>query len=951
MGEQMKQQAVQINLKRKLMSSAWGLVFVFCLYSPTGYANPTGATAVSGSVLLSNPSANVLQVVNTPGAIINWNNFSIASGETTRFVQLDAASAVLNRVTGGNPSSILGRLESNGRVFLVNPNGVVFGGSSVVDVAGLIASTRDISNENFTSGNYSFSGTGQANITVEDNARIQTSGTGGQVWLIANNVHTQASSHIETPDGQVVLAAAPGVTVGTTDLGAMSFHVQTDAENTINAMGEIIAQRGAVGFFADAINFGGKVLARSNTEGKGQITAQATSEINVGMDARLDVSADGNAEAGSIHLEAARTIEVHPGSEVLAESLAGQGGSILLKAYQVDLPASRHVPSGEEYWAYIWNETNQSVRAFGVNAVRDGTVTVEETGSFNSVTTVIDGASRQSMDVQTSSANPCCDYQAISQYSGLAGDNAVLYYVASYPEQPPIGQLQTQGAEQEFFLVRDGHTTSLGALVPNGPPGQDNAVRGMWGLSNEGWVVLAQDGISQSMTVRIVKADGSVGATWSAADVLWSIVPLPSGAVWVRQIAFDETTELASRVYSATGNLLTGDDRTAALGSVRTVDATRLAGASASGGTFKRRIISDIDTPVGGGWEREIVFMYDAMQGSRVVTSLPQSQYQELYVSNENFSESLLSYFPTTGLGGEGALVNIWSNSEQKSTQGITLDRRVSWDTSLARLTRSPVALPNAAASVTGSIGQSAVFDTRPGLATNTEVPLPPPPSGDSNPAPASSTSENDPPTVVRGTGTGASFAGIAGCQTAVCLDLVNSSTRIVDAIRASQRISMQSLIPATGFGLPNITPIANQTVDEELEARRRQFRAGIYDEELAADAVMALAKAARRPVPDWETAMGVSNMLRDNGEMLRLVAGGSGFLDGTPEQRYEHVQAWIQREQNLQKLEVDTGNPVQDITIANIGANISDPQVFREFVDNFITPLFQGLPVQLGGD
>ncbi|TXT33872.1 MAG: filamentous hemagglutinin outer membrane protein [Comamonadaceae bacterium] len=130
------------------------------------HANPTGMAVAAGGALQSNPSTNTLQIVTLPGSILNWQNFSIARGETTRFVQENSASTVLNRVVGANPSNILGTLQSNGRVFLVNPNGIVFGGNSVVDTAGLIASTRDLSDANFTAGNYAFSGTGNGDITL-----------------------------------------------------------------------------------------------------------------------------------------------------------------------------------------------------------------------------------------------------------------------------------------------------------------------------------------------------------------------------------------------------------------------------------------------------------------------------------------------------------------------------------------------------------------------------------------------------------------------------------------------------------------------------------------------------------------------------------------------------------------------------------------------------------------
>ena len=73
-------------------------------------------------------TSNVTVNQSTPRAIINWNSFNIGAGETTRFVQPDASSIALNRVTGGlGPSMINGTLTANGRVFLVNPDGVMIG--------------------------------------------------------------------------------------------------------------------------------------------------------------------------------------------------------------------------------------------------------------------------------------------------------------------------------------------------------------------------------------------------------------------------------------------------------------------------------------------------------------------------------------------------------------------------------------------------------------------------------------------------------------------------------------------------------------------------------------------------------------------------------------------------------------------------------------------------------
>ncbi len=141
-----------INVKK---SAACGIFLSLFLYSEA-QANPSGATVAHGNVSFNQPNASTLNITNTPGAIVNWQQFGIAQGELTRFIQQSASSAILNRVTGQDPSQILGQLQSNGRVFLINPNGVIFGQNAVIDTAGMIASTLNLSDDNFLNGHLHF---------------------------------------------------------------------------------------------------------------------------------------------------------------------------------------------------------------------------------------------------------------------------------------------------------------------------------------------------------------------------------------------------------------------------------------------------------------------------------------------------------------------------------------------------------------------------------------------------------------------------------------------------------------------------------------------------------------------------------------------------------------------------------------------------------------------------
>lgn len=300
-------------------------------------ALPSGATVVNGTVSLDNPAANALRITNTPGAIVNWNSFSIGADAHVMIDQsAGPASAILNRVTGADPSHILGRLDSNGRVFLINPNGMLFGAGSVVDVQSLIASTRDISNSNFLAGNYLFEGGTIAPITVADGAQITTArGPGGQVWMFASQVRLEQGSQVTVPDGQVMLAAGSRLQVGSNTLGNMTFDVVTGSADTIASHGSIAAQRGVVGMFADSIVQGGRLAVG----GPGEVQLMAARDITI--DNGGSISADGEAGQGGgrIALNAGNRLRIEDTASVSADGSAegGSGGRIDLIAHDLQV--------------------------------------------------------------------------------------------------------------------------------------------------------------------------------------------------------------------------------------------------------------------------------------------------------------------------------------------------------------------------------------------------------------------------------------------------------------------------------------------------------------------------------------------------------------------------------------------------------------------------------------
>ncbi len=142
------------------------------LGSASAFANPSGGQVVGGSASISSAGNEVTINQTSDKAIINWQSFSIDSHETTRFVQPSSSSIALNRITGQDPSRIFGALVANGNIFLVNPNGIIFGTNARIDVNGLVATTHDITNENFMAGNYKFDIPGRADASIINQGSI-----------------------------------------------------------------------------------------------------------------------------------------------------------------------------------------------------------------------------------------------------------------------------------------------------------------------------------------------------------------------------------------------------------------------------------------------------------------------------------------------------------------------------------------------------------------------------------------------------------------------------------------------------------------------------------------------------------------------------------------------------------------------------------------------------------
>jgi filamentous hemagglutinin family protein len=313
------------------------LVSSLLLCSSTVWALPTGDTLVAGSATVSTPNAGQMQIQqDSPKAIINWQGFSIAPNEAVNIQQPNVQAALLNRVIGQDASQIQGQLNANGQVYLVNPNGVIFGNTAQVDVGGLIASTHNISNADFINGTQHFTQDG-ATGTVANHGTINTPDS-GVVALIGESVINTGT--INTPKGTTALAAGKTVDLDFQGNGLVEVKVSEAALNAqISNNGAIQADGGRVVLTAQAagqlidtvINQQGIIRAQGLSNRHGEIILDAGTVTQTGT---LDAS---GTTGGTVTVNANT---IRDAGITNADGVAGNGGNITMNASDAIIQAT-----------------------------------------------------------------------------------------------------------------------------------------------------------------------------------------------------------------------------------------------------------------------------------------------------------------------------------------------------------------------------------------------------------------------------------------------------------------------------------------------------------------------------------------------------------------------------------------------------------------------------------
>jgi len=298
------------NAKQKKL----GLLISTILGMQAVYALPQGAQVVQGSAAISTPNSSTMNITNSNNAVINWQQFNIGTGQTTNFIQPNSASSVLNRVISNNPSQILGNLNSNGQVFLINQHGILVGEGSRINTNGFFASTLNITNDDFLKGDLNFKDGGLGGI---NNKGYIHAGEDGNVVLIAPNIEN--GGVIEVENGNIILAAGESITISSLDNASVEFQVQA-SDNKVTNLGSVIAKNGAASLFAGTLKHSGTIRATGLVRDKnGIIRLVALDKTEVS--GSVDVS--GNV-AGNIEI-LGDVVDIQQGANIDASSNAGAG--------------------------------------------------------------------------------------------------------------------------------------------------------------------------------------------------------------------------------------------------------------------------------------------------------------------------------------------------------------------------------------------------------------------------------------------------------------------------------------------------------------------------------------------------------------------------------------------------------------------------------------------------
>lgn len=335
------------ELSSKVCAAIYALL---CSYSSIATGAPQGGTVTSGSATIGQTGSVTRIDQSTQRASINWQGFGIAAGETVNFNQPNASAITLNRVVGNERSVIEGALNANGKVFLINSNGVLFTRGSSVNTAGLVASTLNLSDADFNAGRYVFSGNGGSGSVV--NMGTLTAAPGGYVALLGRSVSNQGV--IVATKGTVALGSGEKISLNfngdslvslSIDEGALGALVENKGAIQADGGTVILTAKAADELLGSQVNNTGIVQARTMDDLKGRIVLRADGgTANVG--GTLDASSPATSGGGTVETSG-RSVRVSDDAAVTTKAANGDTGTWTLASDAFTIGAGANISGAQ----------------------------------------------------------------------------------------------------------------------------------------------------------------------------------------------------------------------------------------------------------------------------------------------------------------------------------------------------------------------------------------------------------------------------------------------------------------------------------------------------------------------------------------------------------------------------------------------------------------------------
>ncbi|OBX81080.1 two-partner secretion domain-containing protein [Haemophilus aegyptius] len=309
-------------LKLKPLASLISLLS-FGFATQTAMANGLqGMEVVNGTASMS-INGKSTTITNSPNAIINWKQFNINQDELVRFVQENSNSAVFNRVTSDQISQLKGALNSNGHVFLINPNGIIMGKDAVINAAGFTASTLNILDEDLKARNFNFEqAKDKAMAQIVNNGLISVS-KNGSVNLIGGSVKNNGVITVE--DGNILLLAGQKVTISDMTNPTITYSVVAPENKAVN-LGTIFAKNGKIQVHAGSLVNKGALNANSVRQDKSGEIILSAKEGEANIDGMVTLN-NANFKAGSLTITG-KEVVLNSGAKV--ELTGKQGGTVYI---------------------------------------------------------------------------------------------------------------------------------------------------------------------------------------------------------------------------------------------------------------------------------------------------------------------------------------------------------------------------------------------------------------------------------------------------------------------------------------------------------------------------------------------------------------------------------------------------------------------------------------------